>query len=158
MFRYREARAHAVIAATILWALAAVLVFTGAGYRSFTGRLKGTDFVHFYTLGHLALTGDSGRLYDPVGQHAVQVSLVPESDPEWYFPVYPPQVALVFAPLARWSYGTAAVLWGLVTITLYALVVCDVPGIYVLHVAFQHFIGQQPLGYMRIEPSSVGYQ
>ena len=123
VFRYREARAHAVIVATILWALAAVLVFTGSGYRSFTGRLKGTDFVHFYTLGHLALIGDSGRLYDPEGQHAVQVNLVPESDPEWYFPVYPPQVALVFAPLARWSYGTAAVLWGLVTITLYALVV-----------------------------------
>jgi hypothetical protein len=123
VLRYREARAHAVIVATILWALAAVLVFTGSGYRSFTGRLKSADFVHFYTLGHLGLTGDSGRLYDPEGQHAVQVSVMPESGPEWYLPVYPPQVALAFAPLARWSYGTAAVTWGLVTITLYALVV-----------------------------------
>lgn len=124
VFSYREARAHAIIVATILWVLAVVLVFTGSGYRSFTGRLKGTDFVHFYTLGHIALAGrESGSLYDPEGQHALQVDLVPESDPEWYLPVYPPQVALMFAPFAHWSYGTAAVLWGLVTITLYAVVV-----------------------------------
>ena len=122
-FRYHEARAHAVIAALILWTVAAVLIFTGSGYRTFTGQLKFTDFIHFYTLGHLTLSGDSGRLYDPVGQHAEQVALVPESDPEWYLPVYPPQVALMFAPFARWSYGTAALLWALVIIVVYGFVV-----------------------------------
>ena len=61
VFRYREARAHAVIVATILWTLAAVLVFTGSGYRSFTGQLKSADFIYFYTLGHLALAGDNGH-------------------------------------------------------------------------------------------------
>jgi hypothetical protein len=106
-----------------LWGLAAILVVPGSGYRSFTGRLKGTDFIQFYTLGHLARSGEYGRLYDFAALHKTQEQLVPASVPEWYPPVYPPQAAILFAPFARWSYGTAASLWALCNVAVYAAII-----------------------------------
>jgi hypothetical protein len=61
-------------------------------------------------------------LYDTVAQHALQTRLVPESAPDTFLPIYPPQTALLFAPLAGLSYGAAALFWAAVTIGVYALV------------------------------------
>ena len=43
-----------------------------------------------------------------------------ESAPEGYLPVYPPQVALVFAPLSDLPHHAAAAIWALVNLAVYA--------------------------------------
>ena len=118
-----QARKHAVITAVLLWIGAIVITFAGSSQRSIAGPLKGADFVHFYTLGHLARSQRTDTIYDMRALHDVQVSLVPESAPEIYPSVYPPQAAALFAPFSRWSYKTALLAWSLVTIVLYALIV-----------------------------------
>ena len=116
-----EAHVHAWILATVAWSIFACLAFWGAGERSRFGPLKWTDFVHFYTLGDLARTGRPQLLYDSIGLYAHQVSLVPASAPERYFPVYAPQTALIFAPLSRMPYLRAGALWAALTLTVYLL-------------------------------------
>jgi alpha-1,2-mannosyltransferase len=121
--RSREARGHAILCAILLWSGAVIFGFSGHGYRSIAGPLKGADFVHFYTLGHLALTGRTDQLYDAAAQYRLQTNLVPDSKGDRFLPVYPPQAALVFAPFSVWSYGTSVLLWAFTTIALYAWVV-----------------------------------
>jgi len=121
--RYREARGHAIVLASISWLAAAVIVFGKPGYRDLVGHLKGADFVHFYTLGRIALDGPSATLYEAQAQHQIQAQLVPESAGDFFVPVYPPQTALIFASFAALSYGMAALLWAAVTALLYAWVV-----------------------------------
>ena len=55
--------------------------------------------------------------------HDAQVALVPESGPDLYPTVYPPQAALLFAPFSGWSYRQALLIWSVLTIALYALIV-----------------------------------
>jgi hypothetical protein len=121
--RYKEARGHAILCALLLWAGALVFAVSGPGYRSIVGPLKGADFVHFYTLGRLVLTGNAGQLYDATGQYQMQTTLVPDSKGDRFVPIYPPQAALMFVPFAVWSYGTAVLLWAFTTIVVYAWVV-----------------------------------
>lgn len=119
----RQARAHALITAVILWSAAVVFFAAGRGDRSIAGPLKAADFVHFYTLGALVKNHQTQALYDFTAQHYVQVALVPESSPESFIPVYPPQVAVLFAPFSWFSYRTAALLWSLLTIAVVGLIV-----------------------------------
>ena len=109
--------------AIVLWTLAAVFVFAKPGYRSIAGPLKGGDFIFFYVLGAAAQAGDSSKLYDPAYLHTLQTSILPESAPELYLPVYPPQMFLVYQPLAFLSYAQAATLWSLAIVVVYAWVV-----------------------------------
>jgi hypothetical protein len=118
----REALVHARLLAVVLWLVAGVLVVV-PGPRDPFGTLKGADFLHFYTLGRIALQGDAAQLYDGPAQHDLQVQLVPSSAAEGFIPVYPPQTAILFAPFARLPFYAAALLWALVTIVVYALVV-----------------------------------
>jgi hypothetical protein len=118
----REARAHAAIVAVVLWALAAVLLLR-PGPRDLFGTLKGADFVHFYTLGHLALRRDAPTLYDAAAQYVEQVRLVPASVGDQFVPIYPPQTALLFAPFALLSYPWGACLWAALTAAVYAFAV-----------------------------------
>ncbi len=85
--------------------------------------MKAADFVHFYTTGSLVRLGQSQLLYDFQEQHRVQGALVPEAAEVIYLSVYPPQTAIVFAPLSVFTYGHAALLWVGMTILLYALVI-----------------------------------
>lgn len=119
----RQAKGHAIVLAVILWIMAAVVGFAGAGDRGIAGPLKGADFVQFYTLGHLASSRQVASMYDGARLHEAQVELVPESKPEIYPPVYPPQAAVMFAPIAGLSYQRALLVWCLVTIGGYALIV-----------------------------------
>jgi hypothetical protein len=75
------------------------------------GNLKGTDFLHFYTLGSLALAHRGADLYNMRAQSELAAQRVPASAGIRYFPLYPPQVSILFAPLARLSYPGALVLW-----------------------------------------------
>jgi Glycosyltransferase family 87 len=119
----RQAKGHALVLAVILWVIAAVVGFTGTSDRGIAGPLKGADFVQFYTLGHLAGAHRIAPMYDPALYHRAQVDLIPESRREIYPPVYPPQTAVMFAPVSGLSYQRALLIWCLLTIGGYALIV-----------------------------------
>ncbi len=118
-----EARTLLAIVAVVLWGFAAVAFATGEGVRSATGRLKAADFLQFYTAGSMVRTGDASRLYEADAFRARQVALVPASQRERYLPVYPPQAAMAFAPASLLPFGTAAAVWTLLTIGIYAWVI-----------------------------------
>lgn len=119
----RHARVHAILLAVVLWIAAAVFGLAGSSDRSIAGPLKGADFVHFYTLGHLVRTHGTSALYDARAVYEAQVALVPESAPDTYPTVYPPQTAIVFAALSAWSFRSALLLWTTITVVLYVLIV-----------------------------------
>ena len=119
----RHAKVHAALLAFFIWIAAAVIGFAGPGDRGIAGPLKGADFVHFYTLGHLAKSQQVGTLYDMRALHDAQVALVPESTPDFYPTVYPPQAALLFKPFSGWAYRPALLIWNVLTIAMYALIV-----------------------------------
>lgn len=118
-FSASEVRAHAILAAVVMWAIA-VIALLGPGYRSIFGPLKGGDFIHFYTLAHIDRTNATDVLYDIEAFHRLQVGLVPESARERYPTVYPPHAAILFRPLASLSYGTAFFVWASILIASYA--------------------------------------
>ena len=110
-FSADEARLHAALAAGAMWIVAGIVAFAGSGYRSIFGPLKGSDFIQFYTLGHIDERTAPTTLYDPDAFYRLQTQLVPESASERYLIVYPPHVAVLFRPFAGLSYGRAALLW-----------------------------------------------
>jgi hypothetical protein len=102
-----------------LW-VTLILNFMAPGLRTRAGLLKGADFLHFYTLGAVARTGEFSALYDIERLHETSQALVPESKGMRYMPAWGPQIAALFAPLAALSYGSALVVWYAVTLILYA--------------------------------------
>ena len=118
----RQAKGHAILVAVILWIVAGVVSFTGTSDRGIAGPLKGADFVQFYTLGHLASAHRIAAMYDAALFHQAQAELLPESAREIYPPVYPPQAAVLFAPMAGLSYQRALFIWSVITIAGYALI------------------------------------
>ena len=111
-------RAHALLLALTIWAFYIWTIATPT-LRDRNGNLKGTDFLHFYTLGSLAIAHRGGELYDMDAQSALAAQRVPNAAGIRYVPLYPPQVSLVFAPLAYLSYGWALALWWLCTAVIY---------------------------------------
>jgi alpha-1,2-mannosyltransferase len=106
----RRLRAHGTILAVCLWSFYAWNVAT-PGLRDRNGNLKGTDFLHLYTLGSLATAHRGADLYDMQAQATLAAQRVPEATGVRYLPLYPPQVSILFAPLASFSYGWALILW-----------------------------------------------
>ncbi len=119
----RQAKGHAILVAVVLWIAAGVVSFTGTSDRGIAGPLKGADFVQFYTLGYLASSHRIHPMYDPALFHDAQAERLPESAREIYPPVYPPQAAVLFAPLAGLSYQRALFIWSVITIAGYTLMV-----------------------------------
>lgn len=106
----RRLRAHGTILAVCLWSVFVWNVAT-PGLRDRSGHLKGTDFLHLYTLGSLAIAHRGADLYNINVQAALGAQRVPEAAGIRYLPLYPPQVSVFFAPLAHFSYGWALFLW-----------------------------------------------
>lgn len=106
----RRLGAHGLLLGLALWS---VYVWTlGApGWRDRNGNIKGTDFLHFYTLGCIAAAHRGAELYDMNAQAAVAAQRVPNAAGIRYLPLYPPQVSILFAPLTRLSYGWALAVW-----------------------------------------------
>jgi len=107
----------------IMWAAAIAVAVVGARDRGIDGPVKSADFVHFYTLGHLAGSHQISPMYDRAALHAAQVALVPASAPDVYPTVYPPQVAAFFAPVSGWPYQRALLLWNVLTLVAYGVIV-----------------------------------
>ena len=87
--------------------------------RDRNGLIKGTDFLHFYTLGNIALQKRGDLLYAIQAQAVLLQKLVPEAAGNLYVPLYGPQVSLLFAPFARLSYPAALTIWLLLNAVIY---------------------------------------
>ena len=109
---------HATLLAVATWILFVASV-ARPGILDITGGLKGGDFLQFYTAGAIHNEGSLSRLYDLefFWDKGEQLSGYAK---EHYLPVYPPQVAWMFAPLAHFSYTTALYLWWIIGIACYA--------------------------------------
>jgi alpha-1,2-mannosyltransferase len=116
----KRLRAHGAIVGLCLWSLYAWNIAT-PGLRDCNGNLKGTDFLHLYTLGSLAIAHRGSDLYDINAQAALAAQRVPEAAGIRYLPLYPPQVSIFFAPLAHLSYGWALIVWWACSAGLYAI-------------------------------------
>src|ERR1039458_8916459 len=116
----RRLRAHGLILALCLWS---VYVWNMAtpGLLDRARNLKGTDFLHFYTLGSLALAHRGADLYNLEAQAALSAQRVPAAAGIRYLPLYPPQVSIFFAPFAQLSYLWALVLWLTLSALIYGL-------------------------------------
>jgi alpha-1,2-mannosyltransferase len=111
--------AHAIVLAVCLWSVYVWNLAT-PGLRDRGGNIKGTDFVHFYTLGSLAVTHRGADLYDMNAQAALISQRIPQAAGIRYLPLYPPQVSLLFAPLAYFPYGRALAVWWIFSAMVYA--------------------------------------
>jgi alpha-1,2-mannosyltransferase len=116
----KRLRAHGLLLVVTLWSIY-VWVLATPGWRDRNGNLKGTDFLHFYTLGMLAVEHRGGDLYDMNAQAVLATQRVPGAAGIRYLPLYPPQVSIFFAPLARLSYGWALAAWWMFSGLLYGI-------------------------------------
>jgi len=116
----RRLRAHGTILGLCLWSLYVWNIAT-PGLRDRNGNLKGTDFLHLYTLGSIAVAHRGADLYDMNAQAALAAERVPEAASVRYLPLYPPQVSLFLAPLAHLSYGWALILWWICSVVVYGV-------------------------------------
>lgn len=116
----KRLRRHGFVLALCLWSVYLWNVVT-PGLRDRAGNLKGTDFLHLYTLGSLALARRGADLYNMPAQSELAAQLVPPATGTRYLPLYPPQVSIFFAPFARLSYPSALVLWLALSALVYGL-------------------------------------
>jgi hypothetical protein len=115
----RRVRAHGLLLAICLWTVYAVQM-SAPGLLDRNDLVKGTDFLHFYTLGTLALQGRGDLLYDMRAQAELTRRLVPQAPDRLYVPLYGPQVSLFLEPFARLSYGWALAAWLAVNVLIFA--------------------------------------
>jgi len=116
----KRLRAHGFIFALCLWSVY-VWNLSTPGLRDRSGNLKGTDFLHFYVLGSIALAHRGPDLYNMNAQAALAVARVPQSAGIRYLPLYPPQVSIFLAPWARLPYAWAFAAWSVFSTLIYAL-------------------------------------
>ena len=115
----RRIRVHGLLLAICLWTVYAVQM-SAPGLLDRNGLVKGTDFLHFYTLGTLASQGRGDLLYDMRAQAELTRRLVPQAPDSVYVPLYGPQVSLLFEPFARLPYGWALAAWLALNVLIFA--------------------------------------
>jgi Glycosyltransferase family 87 len=115
----RRLSAQGLSLALGLWIIYAWVMFT-PGLRDRNGLIKGTDFLHFYTLGLLARAHQGADLYNMPEQTRLLAEHVPTAAGTVYLPLYGPQVSILFAPFAALPYSAALIAWWLCSTSLYA--------------------------------------
>jgi alpha-1,2-mannosyltransferase len=118
----KRLRVHGLLLALCLWSVYTWNVATPTLFDR-AGNLKGTDFLHFYTLGSLALAHRGADLYNLEAQSQLAAQRVPAAAGIRYLPVYPPQVSILFAPFAHLSYPCALILWLTLSSLIYGVCV-----------------------------------
>ncbi len=116
----RRVRIHAFLLAVGIWTAFFVNLNT-PGLRDRGGLIKGTDFLHFYTLGTLARESRGDLLYNISAQTDLLEKIVPEARNFVYVPLYGPQVSLLFYPFSDLPYSNALWLWSLLNVLIYAV-------------------------------------
>jgi alpha-1,2-mannosyltransferase len=114
----QRVRIHGLLLAVCVWGVYAMNMST-PGMLDRNGLVKGTDFLHFYTLGKLALQGRGDLLYDMRAQTELARKFVPQAPDALFVPLYGPQLSLFFAPFARLPYGWALTVWLTVNALIY---------------------------------------
>ena len=99
--RAREITLHSAILASALWAAVGADVISPGPLGRYSGFQKGNDFVSFYVSGSLARDGNFASLVDATRFHTAQIPLLPKGDTAFFPPLYGPQLALFFSPIAR---------------------------------------------------------
>jgi hypothetical protein len=115
----KRIRIHGLLLATCLWTIYATDM-SAPGLIDRNGLVKGTDFLHFYTLGKLALRDRGDLLYDMRAQAELTHEFVARAPDSLYVALYGPQMSLFFAPFARLSYGWALTAWLTLNLLIYA--------------------------------------
>jgi alpha-1,2-mannosyltransferase len=115
----KRVRIHGLLLALSLWTVYAADM-SAPGLVDRNGLVKGTDFLDFYTLGHLALQGRGDLLYNMRAQAELAREFVAGAPDSVYVPLYGPQVSLLFAPFAQLPYGWALTAWLALNVLLYA--------------------------------------
>ena len=82
----RRLRAHGLIVGLALWSIYLWTLAT-PGLRDRNGNLKGTDFLHFYTLGFVAREHRGPELYDMKVQSELAATHVPQASGMRYLPL-----------------------------------------------------------------------
>src|SRR5258708_29818054 len=116
----KRLRAHGLMLALSLWSVY-LWNITTPGLLDRARNLKGTDFLHFYTLGSLALAHRGTDLYSLEAQSELAAQRVPAAAGIRYLPLYPPQVSIFFVPFARLSYPSALILLLALSALIYGL-------------------------------------
>ena len=94
-----------------------------------TGRLKGPDFLQFYTYGWLAREHKWERLYDAHAHGDIaRLRVDPRMTITGFRPNYSPVVALIMAPLTSASFLRAWALWSAISVGLYGIAVGFIAG------------------------------
>jgi hypothetical protein len=114
----KRVRRYATVIAGCLWAIWLIDMWVPGPLDRF-GKVKGTDFLHFYVIGSMAREGRNDLLYDARAQYDRSRAVVHGSD-DFYLPVESPQTALVIAPLTRSPYTVALAWWLLAIVIGYA--------------------------------------
>jgi arabinofuranan 3-O-arabinosyltransferase len=90
------------------------------------GRPFATDFISFWSAGHLALQGNAAAAYDWPTMHRLQIAMMGH-DPGGYFGwAYPPLFLCVALVLAAMPYVTSFLVWVGVSFALYAVAVARI--------------------------------
>jgi glycosyl transferase family 87 len=112
-------RIHGLLLAVCLWTIYAADM-SAPGLLDRNGLVKGTDFLHFYTLGSLARQGRGDLLYDMRAQTEMTRQILPHAPESLYVPLYGPQVSLFFAPFSRLPYNWALAAWLSANVLIFA--------------------------------------
>jgi hypothetical protein len=115
----KRLRTYSTLIAVCLWTLLA-MDFAVAGPMDRLGKVKGTDFLHFYVIGSLVHEQRADELYDVRAQYARTQAIAPASQDTLFLPIESPQTALVFAPLGAFGYTSALAIWLMLGVLLYA--------------------------------------
>jgi len=106
----KRLRAYTTLMAVTLWSVW-VIDFSIGGPLDRLGKVKGTDFLQFYAAGALVHDGRWNELYDMRALHDITRAVAPTSQETLFVPIQSPQLALFFAPLARYPYTIALTIW-----------------------------------------------
>lgn len=115
----KRLRAYTTLVAVTLWSIW-VIDFSIGGPLDRIGKVKGTDFLQFYAAGALVHDGRWNELYDAHALNDITRAIAPTSQETLFVPIQSPQMALFFAPLARYPYTVALTIWLAATGLLYA--------------------------------------
>lgn len=98
-----------------------VLVPTGTPLDR-RGQICGGDFLQFYVAGKIVADGQVRQLYSEEHFRDVQANITPiTKTASQFYPLYPPTMALLFAPLGTLPYPVAVMVWWVLLLAAYVL-------------------------------------
>ena len=116
-------RAHAIVLAICLWGAFAV-DFSIPGFFDRAGNIKFQDFLPLYVSARQIAQGRTNALYDQQAGVAAMKSIIGQANSSRSMlsrlpNLYGPQVGLLFVPLARFSFTTAAWIWAVLSLAVF---------------------------------------